>query len=539
MSNYSRTGKKSLIRLTILPEILVERLSTGITNLDALIEGGIPKGFTILLTGNPGTGKTILASHFLYEGLTHGESCMYVSFSESKSQYYDNFVQLGMKFKDFEKDHKFAFLDFSSVTKEGITDALELVLETCKSIGCSRLVIDSFSAIQLAFDDIMESRIALHVVLGKMLRAEGITNMLIIEIPFGTKKIGTGMEEFVADGIIQLEHGYSDTVPINLSVIKMRATSIIRERHISIINKKGMILYPKQRLNINLPFSTDRIRIGVTGLDERTNGGFFKYSTTALVGPSGSGKTTFGFQFLARGVLDGQISLFCSLEESADEVRKLGDSLGYNVTDLEKKGLHILSWMPENQSPDAFISELVSNIENIKPSRIVLDGLSTLEHLYSEDFNLIIKRLSALFRSKNTTSIMTLLPSSESAFNITSLGLSPFFHNIIILRYFEVESEIKRSLLILKMRASQHDTSIIGFSISSNGGIKIIGQMKQYIGIMSGIARKAYQQYIDKEKNLKSKQNFEARKRSQKLKKDLKTITKKEKNLKNKRRKGI
>jgi len=89
------------------------------------------------------------------------------------------------------------------------------------------------------------------------------------------------------------------------------------------------------------------------------------------------------------------------------------------------------------------------------------------------------------------------------------------------------------------MRASKHDMSIIGFSILSDGGIKIIGEMKQYVGMMSGIAQKTYQKHIDKEQNKKSKQDFEALKRSQELEKDLKTITKKEKNLKNKRRKGI
>ena len=91
------------------------------------------------------------------------------------------------------------------------------------------MVIDSFSAILLAFDNINEARIALHVVLGKMLRFEGITNMLITEVPIGSRNIGSGMEEFVADGIIQLEHGNTDANPATLKVVKMRATSINRE----------------------------------------------------------------------------------------------------------------------------------------------------------------------------------------------------------------------------------------------------------------------------------------------------------------------
>ena len=518
---------------------LIERLSTGISALDTLIEGGIPKGFTVLVTGNPGTGKTILGSHFLYEGLTRRESCVYVSFSESKTQYYDNFKRFGMNFRDFEKDNKFTFLDFSAVTKEGIADALEQIIETCKSIDCKRLVIDSFSVIQVAFDNIIESRIALQVVLGKMLRAEGVTNILIVEVPFGSKSIGSGMEEFVADGIIQLEHGFRETVPIILKVIKMRSTSIIREPHVSFIKEKGMVVYPKQPLKIILPVSTDRIRTGISGLDERTQGGLFKYSTTALVGASGTGKTTFGFQFVAQGVLDGQIGLFCSLEESPNDIRTNGHSIGYDVKNLEKKGLHILSWMPENQSQDAFISELASNIDTIKPSRIVVDGLSGFKYSSNQEIYLIAKRLCNLFRSKEMTSIITILQPQQPGINVTSLGLSSIFQNIIVLRYFEAESQIKRSLLILKMRGSNHDQSIIEFLIVSDRGMKIVGPMKKYIGIMSGIAQKTYQRSADRKQKIKFEENMERRKRKQKLPIDLKEIAKKEKNMKNKRRKAI
>jgi len=518
--------------------ILVERLSTGISDLDTLIEGGIPKGFTVLLAGNPGTGKTILGSHFLYEGLTRRESCVYVSFSESKTQYYDNFERFGMNFIDFEKDNKFAFLDFSAVTKEGIADALEQIIETCKSIDCKRLVIDSFSVIQLAFDNIIESRIALQVVLGKMLRAEGVTNILIVEIPFGSNSIGSGMEEFVADGIIKLEHGFSEAVPIILSVIKMRSTLIVREPRVSFIKGKGMVVYPKQPLKIIDSVSTDRIRTGISGLDERTQGGFFKYSATALVGASGTGKTTFGFQFVAEGVLDGQIGLFCSLEESPNEIRKTALSIGYDVKKLEKNGLHILSWIPENQSSDAFISELASNIDTIKPSRIVVDGLSGFTYSHNQEMYLIAKRLCNLFRSKEITSIITILQSQQPGITITSLGLSSIFQNIIVIRYFEVESQIKRSMLILKMRSSNHDQSIIEFLIVSDRGIKIVGPMKEYTGIMSGIAQKTYQRSADMEHKIKFKENMDRRKRKQKLPIDLKEIAKK-KNMKNKRRKTI
>jgi circadian clock protein KaiC len=506
----------------------LERISTGIASLDALIEGGIPRGSTVLVAGNPGTGKTILTTHFLYEGLSEGEAGVYVSFSESKKQFYDNFERFGMRFLDFEKDNKFAFLDFASVNKDGIGDALEEVIDISRKLGAKRIVIDSFSAIVLAFDNINEARITLHVVLGKMLRSEGITNMLIVEIPTGTHSIGSGMEEFVADGIIQLEPGTTDAVPATLKVVKMRATSLNREPHVSLIGEKGMVVYPKQPFKMIFPRSTDRIKTGIPGLDRRVQGGFLKGTTTILAGASGTGKTTFGFQFVAQGVLDGERSIFCSLEESPAEIRSMAQSLGFDVNELEKKGLHLLSWVPENQSPDAFISELSSHIETVKPSRIMIDGLSTFEHLYEQEMYLIAKRLVNLTQTHGITSIYTILTDQESGLNITSFGLSSIFHNIVLLRYVEADAQLKRSMLILKMRASNHDQSIVQFSIQSKTGINILGTMSEYQGIMSGIAQKVYQKYLDKEQKIQAKQITDREKRKARLDAQQKRISQKE-----------
>ena len=493
----------------------IERISTGIPVLDTLIEGGIPRGFTVLVAGNPGTGKTILTTHFLYDGLLKGEGALFVSFSESKTQFYENFERFGMNFPDFERDNKFAYLDFASVTKEGITDAFEEVLNVSRNIGARRVVIDSFSAILLAFENTNEARIALHVVLGKMLRAEGITNMLITEVPMGSNNIGSGMEEFVADGIIQLEHGNTNAIPATVKVIKMRATSIDRETHVSVIGGKGMIVYPKQSLQLITPTSTGRVKSGVPGLDTRAGGGFHKGTTTILAGASGAGKTTFGFQFASQGVLDGHKGMFCSLEESPDEIKIMANSLGFDVDDLEKKGLHLVSWTPENQSPDAFISELAAKIKEIKPEMLVIDGLSTFQHLYIQDMYSIVKRIVNLTEIHGVTSIFTFLTDQEAGATVTSHEIFSIFHNIILLRYVEAEAQLRRSMLILKMRASNHDQSILQIDIQNKIGLKITGDMKDYEGILTGVAKKVYQKYLEEEKRIGEKEKRKTKRKGQ------------------------
>lgn len=317
---------------------MLQRVSTGIPGLDSLIEGGIPKGFTVLVAENPGTGKTILTSHFLYEGLKNGENGLYVSFGESKEQFYDNIDRIGMDFRDFEEQKKFVFLDFASITKEGMRDALDEVLATIKEISAKRLVVDSFSAISQAYETQIDARIVLQTILGKIMRAEGVTSLLISEIPAGRDVIGSGIEEFVADGILRLEHGKNNAAPTMLRVVKMRGTAMDREPHVCVIGRKGMILYPKQSLKLTYPASEERISSGVSGLDERIGGGFLRGSITALMGASGVGKTTFAFQFVAKGVKSDEPAIFCSLEESTDEIRRMAQNYGYDARLLKKEG---------------------------------------------------------------------------------------------------------------------------------------------------------------------------------------------------------
>ena len=97
---------------------ILERISTGIPGLDLLIDGGIPKGSTVMIAGKSGSSKTILCAQFVYYGLINkNDNGLYISFSESKTQFYTNIKTLGMDFDKFERQGKFTFLDFTSLTR--------------------------------------------------------------------------------------------------------------------------------------------------------------------------------------------------------------------------------------------------------------------------------------------------------------------------------------------------------------------------------------------------------------------------------------
>jgi circadian clock protein KaiC len=472
--------------------MIIERISTGVSGLDALIEGGIPKGFTVLVAGNPGTGKTVLTSHFLYDGLTKNQNGLYVSFAEADYSFYNNTGRLGMNFREFQKQNKFTFLDFSAVTQQGIQDALEEVLATIKETNTKRIVIDSFSAILQAFVNLNEARIALHVVLGKMLRSQGVTTLVIGEVPIGTNHIGSGFEEFVADGIIKLEHGINNASPVVVKVIKMRTTMIDREPHIAVIKEHGMIVLPKQPIELHHNISFTRVPSGIEGLDERIGGGLLEGTISTVIGDSGVGKTTFALEFVIHGVMNGEPGLYFTLEETYEELKRSPGVAKYNLDNLKGKGLVILSRLIENQSPDEIINELEQQIVKTRPKRIVLDSLSSFEHAYKDEMYMITKRIVSLIKKYRLTAILTNQNSHLSEANLTTMAnVSSLFHNIIILRYIEVNFRMKRSIVFLKMRSSYHDNSILEFVISGNG-FKIIGPMNDYEGTLSDIKQVIY-----------------------------------------------
>ena len=144
---------------------VLDRISTGIKGLDGLVEGGFPKGSFILLAGSPGSGKTIASAQFLYHGARKAkENGIYISFGERKRVFFNNMERFGFDFKKLEKKGKFKFLDMMTPRNEEISvDSLNAALEQVLIIRARRLVIDSFSALSLAYNKKIDARIALHM----------------------------------------------------------------------------------------------------------------------------------------------------------------------------------------------------------------------------------------------------------------------------------------------------------------------------------------------------------------------------------------
>jgi len=276
----------------IVRSVSVDKVPTGINGLDEIISGGLPKGGIVILAGNPGTGKTIFSACFLYYGaVNYGEKGVYVSFAESRETFLKNMLSLGLDFEGLEKRGEFRFLDLVTAREEATPAIIETILREISEFGAKRLVIDSFSAMAQAFKDTHEARVTLHTIISRVTRLLGCTIILVVEVPYGENKMGLGIEEFVADGIIRLSKSELEGGRIfrEVEILKMRGT-LIQENHSVFTLKDGFKALPPFEAKIAAkpsrfgprPDADECFSTGSQDLDRMLGGGYQKGSTALI-----------------------------------------------------------------------------------------------------------------------------------------------------------------------------------------------------------------------------------------------------------------
>ena len=222
------------------------RIPTGIEGFDALIEDGFPVESIILVAGSPGAGKTTFAAQFLVQGTMMSEKGLYVCFAETKESLCRNLLRFGWDFQDLERKGRLSILDLSTTKEPGIQGNLNLILEKIMEMNAKRLVIDSFTAFSMALKEPTDVRFLIHL-LYRFLQRAGCTTVMISDTPWGSQKIGSGVEEFVADGIVLLLTRFDEEGRLRrtCSILKMRCTNHSRLTHEYEITDSGIRILPR------------------------------------------------------------------------------------------------------------------------------------------------------------------------------------------------------------------------------------------------------------------------------------------------------
>lgn len=233
-------------------QMRVERVKTGIPGLDKIMNGGIPTNQLVLLTGTAGTGKTILCSQYIYEGVRkYNDNGVYLTLEEPPDFIKENVMAFGWDFEALEKTGHFTFIEYNPYRAEDIIEMLE---STIREVKATRVVIDSISALGLHIRDDEELRRMIFN-LSLTLRKLNCTAILVSEIVQGTHGLSRyGVEEFVSDSVIVLYYErLQSTFLRSLQIWKLRGSSHSEKLHPYEIGNKGIVVNPEEEAYVKPP----------------------------------------------------------------------------------------------------------------------------------------------------------------------------------------------------------------------------------------------------------------------------------------------
>jgi circadian clock protein KaiC len=249
--------------------------------------------------------------------------------------------------------------------------------------------------------------------------------------------------------------------------------------------------------------STPRVKTGIPEFDTMLRGGFMKGDAVMLAGSAGTGKTTLALQYLISGITTtGEGGIYLTFEQHPDQIYRDAKNFGWDLQKMEAEDkLRIVFTSPDllmgDGDPEALLEE---PIKTVNARRIVVDSLSHLSMFANnDDVRQETYRMVNFFKTKGMSTLL-IWESPQvlgQSFSISDVGLSFLVDAIVSLKFVEIDSSIRRAMVVLKMRGSDHDKSLREYEITKDG-VKVHASFKDYQGIMTGSPTKvATERFVD------------------------------------------
>ncbi len=477
---------------------------TGIDGLDEITGGGLPAGRPTLVCGSAGCGKTMLAVEFLVRGATQfAEPGVFMMFEESAMELTANVHSLGF---DLEKlvAQKNIVLDHVHIERSEIEETGEYDLEglfirlghAIDSIGAKRVVLDTVEALFAGLPNHAVLRAELRR-LFRWLKDRGMTAIITGEKGEGNAITRYGLEEYVADCVIVLDHRVQEQICTRrLRVLKYRGTAHGMNEYPFLIGAHGISVLPITSLQLDHEVSTQRVPTGIRRLDEMLGGkGVFRGSSVLVSGSAGTGKSSVAAKLIETACQRGERALFFAYEESTAQIVRNMRSVNIDLASWIKKGLlEIHSSRPTLQGLEQHLLMMHDLVRAFRPTMVAVDPISNLTMAYDDaEVKPTLMRLIDFLKKAQITAVFTSLTTggdATSAPEDSQLGVSSLMDTWLMLRNVEFTGERNRTIFVRKSRGMAHSNQIREFVLSDKG----IDLVDVYLGVdrvLTGSARVA------------------------------------------------
>ncbi len=481
--------------MTPQDRVKINRLPTGVPGLDEILGGGLPEFSFNIIAGAPGCGKTTLAHQFIFANATPEHPALYFTVLGEPALKMLRYQQQYTFFDISKLNGSIRFINLSQVLMDrGLAGILEEITKEVEAANPGIVVVDSFrTVVRKVYESEMQVQ-AFVQNLGLLLTSWEATTFLIgeyVESELRDNPIFT-----VSDGLIWLYQTVErNSVVRKLQIMKLRGQASVPGMHTFRITDAGLQAFSRTlglAARKNKVPSTKRLSIGVPALDELLGGGIPEGDSLLIAGSSGTGKSVLATQFIAAGIREGQPGIVVVFEERPEEYVARASNFGLDLNTPMKDGsLEVIYLRPLDLSVDETMQEILDAIRKTGAKRLVIDSLAGFEMALAPGFRTDFRE--SLYRMiYSLTGIgVTILSTVEMEESFTELLFSTYSisfltDDIIRLRYVEIEGQLRKALMVVKMRHGAHSTEIREYEITSKG--VVIGEcLTGYRRLITGI----------------------------------------------------
>jgi len=469
--------------------------ASGIGGLDEILLGGFERDNLYLIEGTPGSGKTTLAMQFLIEGARLGETCLYISLSETEAELrrsaqshgwgLEGITLLEIAPLEADPDQQQRLLHPSEVE---LGHTVNLITQAVEAAKPDRVVIDALTEVRLLAEDPFEYRRQI-LMLKRFFSRSDCTVLALDDLTDAAPGLHL---HSVVHGVLSLEPRRMEygAVRRRLSIVKLRGVNFRSGYHDYVIRTGGIEIYPSLVASEHQGnFAPEAQSSGVAALDALLGGGLRRGTSTLLIGPSGVGKSTLAIQYaLAATDQDGKAAMF-AFDESYRTAAERASGLGLDLGGAKQAGK--LAWTelsPTTLSPGEFVSKVRREVSS-GAGVVIIDSLNSyIASMPGEEA--LVLHMHELLAYLGNEGIVTILIMAQHGLvgeTYAPLDLSFMADSIVLLRYFEAGGEVRKAISVLKSRSGRHETTIREYQLASGAGVEVGPPIREFQGVLTGV----------------------------------------------------
>ena len=473
-------------------------ISSGNAGLDAILRGGFPERRLYLLEGSPGSGKTTFALKFLLEGIRQGESCLYITLSETSEELRAVAASHGWDLTGIEL---FEFASAEAVLggdrdqsvlyswEVELGETVRLIEEQVERTSPRRVVFDSLSEMRLLAQDPLRYRRQL-LALKQYFAGGDATVLLVDDLTSSGGERDTQLHS-LCHGVITLERSTLDfgAARRRMQIQKLRGVDFVAGYHDLVIRKGGIDIFPRLIASDHPQRPAEgTLSSGLPEFDAMFGAGPMRGTSTLVTGPAGSGKTSIAMQFVVAACARGEPSTIYQFDERVSTLLARSGELEEELRKYIDSGCLVLRQInPAELSPGEFAAMVSSEVEQRGVRVMVIDSLNGYMAAMPQEQQLLLQ-MHELLSYLNHHGVATFLINPQHGLvgsMATSLNISYVADAVVLIRFFEAEGRIRKAISILKNRGGAHEDTIRELRIDSRG-IRIGEPLTNFRGVLTG-----------------------------------------------------